>query len=71
MFEAEAKERQRLAGGDHGNQYTGGQVAVGEILPQAVDRNPKATDQAAAAVGVSGKYVSDIKAISKKAPELL
>ncbi len=28
MFEAEAKKRQIAAGGDHGNQYTGGKVAV-------------------------------------------
>ena len=33
MFAEEAKARQQAAGGDRGNQYTGGKVAVVAILP--------------------------------------
>lgn len=43
MFEAEAKERQ--------GTRTDLQENIGEILPQSKDRNPKATEYAAAAVG--------------------
>lgn len=66
LFEAEAKERQRLAGEQHGRGM-GEKVPV--IVPEAIKQDSR--DLAAASVGVSGKYVSDIKAISKKAPELL
>lgn len=54
LLEAEAKERQREAGEQYGR---GMDEKVGEILPQAIDRNPKATDAAAAMIGVSGRYV--------------
>ena len=56
MFETKAKERQEAAGGDHGNQHTGGKMAVRANLPEAA--KGKSTDQAAAA-GVSGRTVQD------------
>ena len=34
----QAKERQRAAGGDHGNQYTGGKLAVTPNLGEAADK---------------------------------
>lgn len=55
MMEAEAKERQ-LAG-------------VPVILPEGIKHDSR--DQAAALVGVSGKYVSDLKSIEKNAPKLM
>ena len=60
MFAAEAKKRQAEAGGD--------KRALEESLPQA-QRKPQASEQAAAVVGVSGKMVSDAKAIKKNNPE--
>jgi ParB-like chromosome segregation protein Spo0J len=68
MLEAEAKKRQQAAGEQYGR---GMDEKLQEILPEAIEPKPQARDQAAALVGVSGKYVSDIKAINKKAPELL
>lgn len=68
FFEAEAKERQRDAGGDHGNQYTGGKVAVVQkIAPVA---RQKARDQAAEAFQTNRQYVSDAKRIKQEAPEV-
>ncbi len=76
----EAKERQRLAGGDHGNQYTGGKVAVVENFPQPPVDNGKQKDaktnkesrqQAAVIVGTNAHYVSDAKRIQRDAPELI
>jgi hypothetical protein len=56
LLEAEAKERQiRKAAG-----------SVPEILPE---QRMDSRDQAAALVGVSGRYVSDIKRIAQDAPE--
>lgn len=52
----------------------------GEIVPQrgakevgyiVADRAPKATESAGKAVGVSGRYVQDAKAVQQKAPDLL
>lgn len=59
MLEADARERQR--GGQGG-------VLLREIIPQA--NGGKATDQAGTIVGVSGRYVSDAKAIKDEDPEL-
>jgi ParB-like chromosome segregation protein Spo0J len=62
MFEEQAKERQRAAGGDH--------KALMANLPQAVDGKGTARDQAAAAVGVSGRIVQDAEHVNKHAPEV-
>ena len=59
LFEAEAKERQAKAG-EHKQK-------VREIIPQA--EKGKATEKAAAAVGVNPRYVSDAKAIKEASPE--
>jgi ParB-like chromosome segregation protein Spo0J len=58
MLEAEAKERQVRKPAD----------AAPEILPE---QRSDSRDQAAALVGVSGKYVSDVKRIAREAPEKL
>lgn len=65
MLEEEAKERQRLAGGDHGNQHTGGKVAV-SAEPQQPPDEPKgrAAEQAAALVGASARNVYRVKKIA-------
>lgn len=63
LFEAEAKARQRTAGEQHGR----GKVPA--RMPEAI-RGSDARDQAAAAVGVSPRYVSDAKRIRAKAPEV-
>jgi len=68
MLEKEAKERQRAAGGDHGNQYTGGKVAGFQQIGKAVEPL-HSVEQAAKAVGVNKQYVSDMKTIERKAPE--
>jgi hypothetical protein len=60
MFEEQARERQSAAGGDH--------KAVRANLPEAV--KGKAVDQAAAAVGVSGRTVQDAEYVHTHAPEL-
>ncbi len=58
MFEAEAKEKMLAGKGD-----------PGAIVPQGA-RAPRARDQAAAAVGVSPRYVQDAKRLAKQAPAL-
>ena len=60
LLEAEAKERQGRRT-DLKN--------IEEILPQC--RAEQSRDKAAEMVGVSGKYVSDIKAISNSSPAVL
>jgi hypothetical protein len=60
MFEEQAKERQRAAG------HKGGVVPAS--LPEAVKGD--ARDQAAAAVGVSGRIVQDAENVKKHSPEL-
>lgn len=62
LFEAEAKARQRKSA-DVPNK----KVAVREIIPQA--SKGKATEKAAAAVGVNPRYVSDAKRIKEKSPK--
>lgn len=59
MFEEQARERQSKAGGDH--------KALMANLPQA-DKGT-ARDQAAAAVGVSGRIVQDAEHVKKHSPE--
>ena len=54
ILEIKAKERQRAAGGDRGNQYTGGKVAVRENLPQPANyESGKVRNQLAKELGVS------------------
>ena len=55
MLEAEAKERQRAVGGNHGNQHTGGQSAVMPISAQAAEPG-LAIGQATKIVGASKTY---------------
>lgn len=57
FFEQDAKERQRAAGG-----------AVKAKLPEPEKR--QARDDAAAAVGVSPRYVQDAKQVAQRSPEL-
>jgi len=68
MLEAEAKERQRAAGGDHGNQHTGGKLAVSPKTVKAAEPL-HAVEEAAKIVGVGKTVVQDIKRIAKEAPE--
>lgn len=60
-YEAEAKKRQRASGGDT--------RAVMARLPEPLS-GIVARDQAAAAVGVSPRYVSDAKRVKAEAPEI-
>lgn len=63
MFAAEAKERQRAAGREHGR---------GQKLQQKVAEavHVQARDKAAKATGANRQYVSDVKALRKEEPEL-
>lgn len=71
MLEAEAKERQREAGGDHGNQHTGGKVAVNPRVDEPpTQKQPQVIEQAAKIVGVNKQYIQDMKTISRDAPLL-
>ena len=71
LFAKEAKERQKAAGGDHGNQHTGGKVAVMANLPQPPKSPKAARDQAAAALNVSPRSVEHAsKVLARAAPEL-
>jgi hypothetical protein len=65
ILEAEAKERQRIAGGDKKSDKA---KSVVEIIPPAIAEG-KARDIAAAAAQVNARYVSDAKAIKEKSPE--
>ena len=53
ILEADAKERKRPAGGNHGTQETGGNVADVEKLPPAA--KGKVRDELAEQAGVSGR----------------
>lgn len=68
MFEKQAKERMRAAGGDHGNQHTGGKSAGKANLPEPPKGQSR--DQAAAAVGVSGRLVGYAEKVKREAPEM-
>lgn len=67
MFEAEAKQRQRDAGEHFGR---GDDSKLGEKIPQATPRAPKAREIAAKVVGVNDRYVQEAKAIKETAPAL-
>jgi ParB-like chromosome segregation protein Spo0J len=70
LLEAEAKERQRVAGlRSAASRSTHGEVPA--TLPEPVLGAGEAREKAAAAVGASARYVSDAKAIAEKAPEVL
>ena len=62
MYEEQAQARQAAAGGDR--------KSVMANLPQAIDGKGAARDQAAAAVGVSGRTVQDAEFVHTCAPEL-
>jgi ParB-like chromosome segregation protein Spo0J len=64
-YEAEAKEAQRAAGRDHGR----GSEKLGIDLPQAI-RAPKASERAAAAVGVSSSTAHRAAQVAKRSPAL-
>lgn len=77
MLEEEARERQRLSGGWHGNRYES--LAVDQKIDQPLDkktestcekRNPQSAKQAAEIVGSNHQYVSDAKKIAERSPEL-
>lgn len=70
MFEEEAKERQRLSPGRPKGAPTSGQVSAPKA-GAAADRSGRADRQAAATVGVSHGYVSDVKQVASRAPELV
>lgn len=58
MFAAEAKERKDK-----------GRPKESKVNLPEIKKEPQARDQAASVVGVSGKMVSDAKAIKKNNPE--
>jgi hypothetical protein len=60
-YEAEAKKRMQAGGGDRKSGKA--------IVPTPID-SIQARDQAAAAVGVSARYVSDAKRVAAESPEL-
>ena len=63
LFEAQAKKRQQAAGGDHGNQYTGGKVAVSANLRSVPETdNGKSRDKAAETVGAKLKSLFEAQA---------
>lgn len=62
MYAAEAKKRESAGGGD--------QKSGRANLPHPIENKGRARDQAAAVVKVSGRGVSDAKAVKEKAPEL-
>lgn len=68
QFAVEAKNRQRLAGGNHGNQYSGGKVAVPSTFTEPPNEDSR--DAAAKAVGVANSYISDAKTLSENHPDL-
>lgn len=69
-YAEEAKVRQRAAGGDRGNQYTGGKVAVGTNLSRPPNENDRSAQKAADAVGVGRTAIKQAKVIQHFAPDL-
>jgi len=68
VFEAEAKERQRLAGERHGR----GKPKVPDSGREAIQhRRNEASEQVAAQFGVSGRHVQRAKKLRQTAPQLL
>jgi hypothetical protein len=75
MLEAEAKERQRAAGGDRKSNKAKRAAqegeSVGAKIPQPIPgREPKSTETAGKLMGVSGRYVAEAKKLARQAPEL-
>lgn len=70
IYEAEARERQRAAGVETQRRKADPQAQLTEILPEAVRRGNEAREQAGAAVGVSGRTVSDAKRVAEADPAL-
>jgi hypothetical protein len=62
MLEAEAKERQKLSGGDRKSGK--------EKIPEPIANAGQARDKAAALTNVNPRYVSDAKKIKEEAPEI-
>lgn len=69
MLEAEAKERQRVAGEEFGR----GKVVqkIEQAIEELHERIPASVEQAAQMVGTNRQYVSDAKRLRDEAPELL
>lgn len=64
LYAAEAKRRQSAAGGDHGNQHTGGKVALSQIS----DEPPTRTDEQLAKIaGTSRDTIRKVKVIETEA----
>jgi len=66
MYEAEAKERQRLHGGT-----APGKPKDESLIPtlEQVIPEPRSIERAASAFGVGKQYIADVKRIEKEAPE--
>ena len=64
-YAEEAKERQREAGGDRGNQYTGGKVAVVTTWSQAAESDQKSRKKAADVVGVGEQSIQRAKTVDR------
>jgi len=67
LFEAEAKERQRL----HAGTTRGRSKSVPDSGPEVKRSDNEAREQAAAQFGVSGRHVQRAKKLKLKAPQLL
>jgi cell pole-organizing protein PopZ len=69
FFAADAKRRQREAGGDKKSESAKSVVAK---LPEPIDKKPAspARKEAAKSVGVGERYVQDAKKVRKEAPEV-
>ena len=62
MLEAEALERQRKAGGEHGNQHTKSkELPLMASVPEAAkqDPEPKSRDSAATILGIGARIILD------------
>lgn len=66
----EAKERQRQAGGDRGNQYTGGKVAVTPNLEEAPNKKGETAEVIAEKAGIGKSSIYMLQAVQRDAPDL-
>jgi len=74
QYEAAAKERQRRRGGNQPRLQSAHDVVAGrQVAPSrtARDKDSEARQQAARALGVSARYVSDLKLVQAKKPDLV
>jgi hypothetical protein len=71
LLEEEAAQRKKEAGKQYGRGRPLKNRVGARVPPPKRKEQTRATDQAAKAVGVSGRYVRDIKKIEKTAPELV